>query len=86
MGSGAALTVGYIAHDKTDITAINQLAVIQVVVAVRLPVDGHRLDIAPIALSGNCYCLAVLEVQCRLVKIGGTDDILVAAGTYGVKP
>ena len=66
---GTAPGVWPVAHNKTDVSALQQPLMVDVVMGIVLAVDGHGLDIAARAFTADAYLFTVFKVKCDLVKI-----------------
>lgn len=66
---GSAPGVWPVAHDETDVFALQQSLVVNVVMGIVFTMDGHRLDITARAFTTDAYLFAVFKVKCDLVKI-----------------
>ena len=61
--------VGRIAHDEADVTTLHEAVMFEVVAGVGFAVDGHRLDVAALALATDGNLLAIFQSQHHLVEI-----------------
>ena len=62
-----------------------QLAVGEEVGAVRLAINGERVDVGTVAIGLDADTAAAGQVQRHVAEQGRTDGILTRAGTNGVE-
>ena len=81
----ASQAVRSLFHEEADVAALHEAIVCQVVSGITFAVHGHVVNVAAFALARNVHALAILQVDCHLVKIRRSYYILVAARAYGIE-